>query len=202
MSGLSRREKSRSSNRAKAATDAALTRKNHSARASDGKPRGAGVSGADARRSFDVTQASLLRESGPQSLMPTHARANRRSASEKKEARCVAHYRNVPFARRNVFQMDDVAGTELSRLAVRRGDREHALDDSKQLDCGSGMIRTIYQVGGAPARLEVPRRTRLTPADCRQCRSARREGAKFCWARSAVSSPKWLSWSGVQYNRA
>jgi hypothetical protein len=41
------------------ATDATLTRKNHSARTRDAKPWGAGVSGADARRSFDVTRASL-----------------------------------------------------------------------------------------------------------------------------------------------
>jgi hypothetical protein len=65
ISGLSRREKSRSSNRANAAADAALTRKNHSARKSDAEPRGAGLSEAHAMRSFDVTLVALW-ESGAQ----------------------------------------------------------------------------------------------------------------------------------------
>ncbi len=79
----------------------------------------------DARAS-NSARPRILRSSfeKPLCVRPTHILPEtmqlhaRPSASEHQEPRRVAHNRNVPFARRDVFQMDDVAGVQLSRLAV------------------------------------------------------------------------------------
>ena len=42
----------------------------------------------------------------------------------------------------------------MSRLAVSRGDRKAALQDDAELNRGSRMIETLFQILGAPTRVE------------------------------------------------
>ena len=49
------------------------------------------------------------------------------SAREQQKSDSVAHDRDVPFARRDVLQMDHVARMQLPRLPIRRCDGELAL---------------------------------------------------------------------------
>src|SRR3954467_2235481 len=76
------------------------------------------------------------------------------SADEHEESRLVAHDRDVSLAGCSVLQPEHVAGTKLPRLAVSHGNGKAALQDDAELNRGSRMIEPVFQVLGAPTRVE------------------------------------------------
>jgi hypothetical protein len=78
--------------------------------------------------------------------------SGRRSAREHQESDSVAHDRDVPFARRDVLEMEHVAGMQLPGLPIRRCDGEYALGHDEELDCRRRMVEVVHEVGGAPVR--------------------------------------------------
>jgi len=76
------------------------------------------------------------------------------SACEEQKSDSVAHDRDVPFARRDVLQMDHVASMQLPGLPIRRCDGEHALGHGEELDRRGRMVEVVHEVGGAPVRLK------------------------------------------------
>src|SRR5262245_57318244 len=100
-----------------------------------------------------------------------------RSARDHEDRWFIADDCDVPLAWRGVFYAHHVTGTELPRLTIRRGYRQHALRDYDKLDRWSWMVQTVLQVVSAPARVgseEEGARGRTIAADVDRSRGRRK----------------------------